>query len=143
MSTNAAQSPLNSGVQSYSPWASSVTAPAEACSRSNSQNSPVLVPQCSKFFSLTLPVLSFPADVQAYGPLTQTQLLGQLGINARVEALLENASEEQAEALEQEYMRLVGDHPGDEAAQKPPGMGDRYKAVAIVKKGQGLPFPFT
>jgi NADH dehydrogenase [ubiquinone] 1 alpha subcomplex assembly factor 7 len=75
--------------------------------------------------------------------LTQTQLLGQLGINARVEALLENASEEQAEALEQEYLRLVGDHPGDEAAQKPPGMGARYKAVVIAKKGQGPPFPFT
>ncbi|KAI4366664.1 hypothetical protein MLD38_022511 [Melastoma candidum] len=86
-------------------------------------------------------------DVSVHGPITQSQLLGALGINFRVEALLENCSEEQAESLRTGYWRLVGDGEApfwegpDE--QVPMGMGTRYLAMAIVKKSQGVPVPFT
>lgn len=101
--------------------------------------------QSGPLFAFKSPLSSSfsPADVQSFGPITQTQLLAQLGINTRVEKLLESATEEEAEALEQAYLRLVGDQPGDEKAGTPPGMGAKYKAVVIAKKGQGAPFPFT
>ncbi|CAI5995713.1 unnamed protein product [Closterium sp. NIES-65] len=57
--------------------------------------------------SLSFAFLTVPA--RAYGPITQSQLLGRLGINFRVEALLRVASDKQAEALRDGYWRLVGD----------------------------------
>jgi NADH dehydrogenase [ubiquinone] 1 alpha subcomplex assembly factor 7 len=79
--------------------------------------------------------------------MTQSQFLGSLGINFRVEALLQNCTEEQAESLRTGYWRLVGDGeapfwegPEDQAA--PVGMGTRYLAMAIVNKKQGTPIPF-
>lgn len=85
-------------------------------------------------------------DVSVYGPITQSQFLGNLGINFRVEALLQNCTEEQAESLRTGYWRLVGDGEApfwegpDE--QTPIGMGRRYLAMAIVNKKQGIPVPF-
>ncbi|PWA81994.1 S-adenosyl-L-methionine-dependent methyltransferase MidA [Artemisia annua] len=85
-------------------------------------------------------------DVSVYGPITQSQFLGNLGINFRVEALLQNCTEEQAESLRTGYWRLVGDGEApfwegpDE--QTPIGMGSRYLAMAIVNKKQGTPVPF-
>lgn len=86
------------------------------------------------------------ADVSVHGPMTQSQFLGSLGINFRVEALLEKCSEEQAESLRTGYWRLVGDGeapfwegPDDQA---PIGMGTRYLAMAVVNKKQGVPVPF-
>ncbi|KAL8251278.1 hypothetical protein R6Q59_034971 [Mikania micrantha] len=85
-------------------------------------------------------------DVCAYGPITQSQFLGNLGINFRVEALLQNCTDEQAESLRTGYWRLVGD--GDAPfwegpnEQTPIGMGTRYLAMAIVNKKQGAPVPF-
>ncbi|KAJ6814703.1 protein arginine methyltransferase NDUFAF7, mitochondrial [Iris pallida] len=85
-------------------------------------------------------------DVSVHGPMTQSQFLGSLGINFRVEALLQNCTEEQAESLRTGYWRLVGDGeapfwegPDDQA---PIGMGSRYLAMAIVNKKQGVPVPF-
>ncbi|XP_059642369.1 uncharacterized protein LOC132284293 isoform X2 [Cornus florida] len=86
------------------------------------------------------------SDVSVHGPITQSQFLGSLGINFRVEALLENCTEEQAESLRTGYWRLVGDGEApfwegpDE--QAPIGMGSRYLAMAIVNKKQGIPVPF-
>ncbi|KAK6128351.1 hypothetical protein DH2020_037905 [Rehmannia glutinosa] len=86
------------------------------------------------------------ADVSVHGPMTQSQFLGSLGINFRVEALLQNCNEEQAESLRTGYWRLVGDGEApfwegpDE--QVPIGMGNRYLAMAIVNKKQGVPVPF-
>lgn len=78
--------------------------------------------------------------------MTQSQLLGSLGINFRVEALMQNCDEKQAESLRTGYWRLVGDGeapfwegPDDQA---PIGMGSRYLAMAIVNKKQGSPVPF-
>ncbi|KAF7802936.1 protein arginine methyltransferase NDUFAF7, mitochondrial [Senna tora] len=85
-------------------------------------------------------------DVSIYGPITQSQFLGSLGINFRVEALLHNCTDEQAEALKTGYWRLVGDGeapfwegPDDSV---PIGMGTRYLAMAIVNKKQGVPVAF-
>ncbi|XP_037413082.1 protein arginine methyltransferase NDUFAF7, mitochondrial-like [Triticum dicoccoides] len=85
-------------------------------------------------------------DISVHGPMTQSQLLGSLGINFRVEALMQNCDEKQAESLRTGYWRLVGDGeapfwegPDD---QTPIGMGSRYLAMAIVNKKQGSPVPF-
>jgi len=61
--------------------------------------SPVLPPVCPPC----------AVEAQSFGPITQSSFLGQLGINFRVEALMENATEEQAEALRLSYWRLVGE----------------------------------
>lgn len=86
-------------------------------------------------------------NVYVYGPITQSQFLGALGINFRVDTLLQNcATEEQAELLQAGYWRLVGEGeapfwegPEDKA---PIGMGTQYLAMAIVNKNQGTPIPF-
>ncbi|KAL9668824.1 hypothetical protein QQ045_006364 [Rhodiola kirilowii] len=85
-------------------------------------------------------------EVSVHGPMTQSQFLGSLGINFRVETLLENCTDEQAESLRTGYWRLVGEGeapfwegPDD---QTPIGMGTRYLAMAIVNKKQGVPVPF-
>ncbi|XP_058765078.1 uncharacterized protein LOC131638536 [Vicia villosa] len=85
-------------------------------------------------------------EVSVHGPMTQSQFLGALGINFRVESLLQNCTEEQGESLRTGYWRLVGDGEapfweGDED-NAPIGMGNRYKAMAIVNKNQGAPVPF-
>ncbi|XP_068648173.1 uncharacterized protein [Aristolochia californica] len=84
--------------------------------------------------------------VSFHGPMTQSQFLGLLGINFRVEALLQNCTDEQAESLRTGYWQLVGEGeapfwegPDD---QTPMGMGSRYLATAIVNKKQGIPVPF-
>ncbi|CAI5473967.1 unnamed protein product [Closterium sp. Yama58-4] len=61
------------------------------------------------FAALRQAVTDSKLPARAYGPITQSQLLGRLGINFRVEALLRVASEQQAEALRDGYWRLVGD----------------------------------
>ena len=84
----------------------------------------------------------------AYGPITQSKFLGALGINFRLEALLQNATEEQAEALQVGYWRLVGDGPApwleadDDPNSDPPGMGVRYKVLAIVNSDYAAPIGF-
>ncbi|KAF3792299.1 NADH dehydrogenase ubiquinone complex I assembly factor 7 [Nymphaea thermarum] len=85
-------------------------------------------------------------NVFVHGPISQSQFLGSLGINFRVEALLQNGTEEQVDALRTGYWRLVGDGvapfwEGPEE-QTPIGMGTRYQVMAIVNKRQGVPAPF-
>uniref|UniRef100_A0A1J3EAC0 Protein arginine methyltransferase NDUFAF7 n=1 Tax=Noccaea caerulescens TaxID=107243 RepID=A0A1J3EAC0_NOCCA len=85
-------------------------------------------------------------NVSVHGPMTQSQFLGSLGINFRVDALLQNCDDEQADSLRSGYWQLVGDGEApfwegpDE--QTPIGMGSRYLAMAIVNKNQGVPAPF-
>ncbi|XP_034705979.1 protein arginine methyltransferase NDUFAF7 homolog, mitochondrial-like isoform X2 [Vitis riparia] len=85
-------------------------------------------------------------DVIVHGPITQSQFLGSLGINFRVEALLKNCTDEQAESLRTGYWRLVGEGeaPFWEGSddQVPIGMGTRYLVMAIVNKKQGIPVSF-
>ncbi|KAF6161409.1 hypothetical protein GIB67_009288, partial [Kingdonia uniflora] len=85
-------------------------------------------------------------DISIHGPISQSQFLGFLGINFRVEALLQNCTEEQAESLRNGYWQLVGDGeaPFWEGPDNktPIGMGTRYMAMTIVNKKQGVPAPF-
>ena len=78
--------------------------------------------------------------------MTQSQFLGSLGINFRVESLMENCTDEQVESLRTGYWRLVGEGEAPfwegEDDQTPIGMGTRYLAMAIVNKKQGNPVPF-
>ncbi len=70
-----------------------------------------------------------------------------LGINFQLEAL-QNATEEQAEALQLGYWSLVGDGPppwldkDDDPKSAPTGMGSQYKALAIVSDACGAPIGF-
>ncbi|KAF3569297.1 hypothetical protein DY000_02011057 [Brassica cretica] len=74
-------------------------------------------------------------NVLVHGPMTQSQFLGSIGINFRVDALLQSCDDEQAESLRSGYWRLVGDGEapfweGDDE-ETPIGMGTRYLAMAI------------
>lgn len=86
-------------------------------------------------------------EAAAFGPISQSQFLGSLGINFRLEALLQNATDEQAEALQAGYWKLVGEGPApfwegkDELA--PVGMGSRYMALSIINKKLGAPVCFS
>ncbi|CAI5486078.1 unnamed protein product [Closterium sp. Naga37s-1] len=73
------------------------------------------------------PVSTLTVPARAYGPITQSQLLGRLGINFRVEALLRVASEQQAEALRDGYWRLVGDG-------EPPWLDDEDESEGVEGK---------
>jgi hypothetical protein len=64
-------------------------------------------------------------------------------INFQLEALLQNATEEQAEALQLGYWSLVGDGPppwldkDDDPKSAPTGMGSQYKPLTIVSDACG------
>lgn len=95
------------------------------------------------FAALKHVVKESAVGANAFGPISQSQFLGMLGINFRLEALLKNATEKQAEALQSGYWRLVGEGSapwweGDEKLT-PIGMGSRYKVLSIVNSGLGAP----
>ncbi|GMH20978.1 hypothetical protein Nepgr_022820 [Nepenthes gracilis] len=85
-------------------------------------------------------------NVSVHGPITQSQFLGALGINFRVEALLQNCTDDQAESMRAGYWQLVGEGEApfwegpDDQVQI--GMGTRYLVMAVVNKKQGAPVPF-
>jgi NADH dehydrogenase [ubiquinone] 1 alpha subcomplex assembly factor 7 len=87
--------------------------------------------------------------VECYGPIAQRDLLFGLGIQERLERLVgECETEEQAEKVYVACERLVGgddvaaEGGGGEVAARAPGMGFRYKALAMVSKGTGVPAGF-
>ena len=82
--------------------------------------------------------------VRCYGPVTQRDLLFRLGIQERLQTLVgECETEEQAERVYEACARLVGgDELRDDSAGAGPGMGFRYKALAIVSAGLGAPAGF-
>jgi NADH dehydrogenase [ubiquinone] 1 alpha subcomplex assembly factor 7 len=63
---------------------------------------------------------------------TQRELLGGLGLEARVNALLRGASREDARNVLASAERLVAS----------PGMGEEYKAIAFADTATGVPIPF-
>eukprot|EP00850_Spirogloea_muscicola_P004485 SM000019S05029 [mRNA] locus=s19:546226:549315:- [translate_table: standard] len=124
------------------------------------------------FAALRQAVEKADAGARAYRPITQSNFLGLLGINFRLEALLHAATNEQVEALQLGYWRLVGsgeppwlDDADNEASTglqvaavesreavsrtSPPssnkvvGMGDRYKVMAIVNSKLDTPACFV
>ena len=81
--------------------------------------------------------------VTCHGPITQQQFLLSLGLIPRLEKLVESAtSAEQADELIKGCERLVSDFKGDAAANAPPGMGIRYKAMCLVSRGLPKPIGF-
>lgn len=102
------------------------------------------------------------AAASCHGPISQRQLLQSLGIEARLEALLQNATPAEADMLQTGYMRLLGGGKpsksslqGGEAsagqAQEgqaagdpdiPEGMGLTYQAMAITSSNAPVPVAF-
>ncbi len=70
--------------------------------------------------------------VAAHGPVPQRRLLAALGIEARCATLKQNASSEQAEALDAAFNRLVS----------PEGMGEDFVALALLPNDQPVPAGF-
>ncbi|KAI9034383.1 S-adenosyl-L-methionine-dependent methyltransferase [Hyaloraphidium curvatum] len=70
----------------------------------------------------------------AFGPVTQSRLLHELGIQARLEALLRSArSDGERKELVSAYDRLTSRA----------GMGETYKALALGPLGSAAPVAFT
>lgn len=101
------------------------------------------------------------SGVECFGPVTQQELLISLGIGTRLEALIDACkTQEEADRLIEGCTRLVsgdatpgegagsgyevseGDNGEEEDRPSPPGMGIRYKAIAMVSKGLGVPVGF-
>ncbi|GJP51710.1 hypothetical protein CLOM_g10859 [Closterium sp. NIES-68] len=83
------------------------------------------------FAAIRQAVADSKLPARAFGPITQSQLLGRLGINFRVETLLRVASEQQAEALRDGYWRLVGDG-------EPPWLDEDDEREAGEGGGRGI-----
>ena len=88
-----------------------------------------------------------------HGPITQQQLLQSLGIEVRLQALLEVAeTEEQADSLIKGYQRLVAgtrrQSQADASTQQEhlpddiEGMGTSYQAMVIAGSGKPTPVAF-
>lgn len=67
--------------------------------------------------------------VQTFGPVTQSSFLQQMGIDMRMEVLLQNASSSQAEQLQSGYKLLTSSSE----------MGEKFKFFSLVQ--HGLPEP--
>lgn len=76
--------------------------------------------------------LAVARGLKAYGPRDQGAFLSQLGIGARAEALVRSATEQQAEKLASDVVRLVA----------PEQMGSLFKAMSIASPGFSPPPPF-
>ncbi len=72
------------------------------------------------------------AGAVVYGPITQGEFLGRLGIVTRLAALLRHAEPAQAAALESGCARLVGDD----------AMGRLFKVLALTAPGSPAPAGF-
>ena len=92
-------------------------------------------------------------EAMCHGPITQQQLLQSLGIEVRLQALLEVAeTEEQADSLIKGYQRLVAgtrqQSQADAAKQQErlpdeiEGMGTSYQAMVIAGSGKATPVAF-
>ena len=95
-----------------------------------------------------------------HGPISQRQFLQALGIEARLQSLLENADADQADMLQSGYLRLVGGgasatasvqgdgrQKGEQAQQEDTqpaeeGMGSTYQAMAITAQDAPVPVAF-
>lgn len=80
------------------------------------------------------------ASADCLGPIPQAHFLLGLGIEARLQTLLEKATPQQAEALQAGFSRLVGGtNPGVALTEE--GMGTSYQAFCIAQSGM-QPWPF-
>ena len=70
--------------------------------------------------------------LDAYGPITQAELLGQLGAAERLARLARGKEAATVAALQTGLARLM----------QPDGMGGRFKALALASKGLARPVVF-
>ena len=100
------------------------------------------------------------APATCHGPISQRQLLQSLGIEARLQSLLQHADANQADMLQTGYLRLIGDgasatasvqgvdrQKGEQAEEKgtqpeEEGMGLTYQAMAITAADASVPVGF-
>lgn len=100
------------------------------------------------------------APATCHGPISQRQLLHSLGIQARLQALLQHADAQQADMLETGYLRLIGGSASatasvqegsvqkgkkaqEEGAQPAEeGMGLTYQAMAVTPDDLPVPVAF-
>lgn len=76
--------------------------------------------------------LAVARGLRAYGPRDQGAFLSQLGIGTRAEALVQTATEQQADKLVSDVVRLVA----------PEQMGSLFKAMCLSSPGFTPPPPF-
>ena len=104
--------------------------------RSHKQVSPFLSPgevDLTAHVDFTaLAALGIANGLKCYGPRDQGAFLSQLGIGARAEILVKNASEDQIEKLASDVVRLVA----------PEHMGALFKALCITSPSLEVPAPF-
>lgn len=94
------------------------------------------------FDALRLAVDRSPSasSAEVLGPVSQAHFLLALGLEARVQALLNAAeTEEEMEQIVQAATRLVAGEPEGGGVD---GMGQTYQAIAIVPKAAPTPVPF-
>ncbi len=84
------------------------------------------------FQALTRAVEAMGAN--AYGPITQAQLLRRLGIETRAAKLKARATQQAAVDIDKAFARLTGNGPGE--------MGGLFKAAAFAHPSVGVPPAF-
>ena len=99
------------------------------------------------------------ARATCHGPVSQRQLLQSLGIEARLQSLLQHADADQADMLQTGYLRLIGGgasatasvqgvakQKGEKAQEGPQpeeeGMGLTYQAMAVTAADASVPVGF-
>lgn len=99
-------------------------------------------------------VVDTKAAAVCHGPISQRQLLQSLGIEPRLQALLQNASPAEADMLQAGYLRLVGggasasaavqglEKQKSEGVDSQEGMGLTYQAMAITAQDAPVPVAF-
>ena len=87
------------------------------------------------FAALKRSVQESQCHAMAHGPIEQRYLLKALGIDARMEQLVEKATDVQFRELKSGYERLIG----SEETGQPEGMGKLYKAMVITPKTTNIP----
>lgn len=90
------------------------------------------------FAALRQSVIESQVPAMVYGPTEQRFFLKALGIDTRMEQLIENATDRQYESLKSGYERLIG---SKETGQEN-GMGKLYKAMVITSKNVPIPTGF-
>ena len=99
------------------------------------------------------------AGATCHGPISQRQLLQSLGIEARLQSLLQHADADQADMLQTGYLRLIGggasatasvQGAGKQKAEKAQegtqpaeeGMGLTYQAMVVTAQDAPVPVAF-
>ncbi|CAD7695910.1 unnamed protein product [Ostreobium quekettii] len=81
-------------------------------------------------------------DAIVHGPISQGHFLKAMGLEARLETLLQAATPAQAAALRSGCERLVGGSEDARQEEGVEGMGEVYKVMAVTPREVAEPIPF-